>query len=212
MSFTPITLVCFAMKEEAGHFQRNSKGKTHVKTIVTGIGQRNAERSIRDALERDKPNLVLTCGFAGGLRPGLTTGEVLFSANGYPNLEKKFQAAGALSGQFYCDNKIAVTSEAKRALWKQTGADAVEMESGFICAICRQQGIPVATVRVILDTAEEDLPLDFNELTNEDQEMDYWKLTKKLIKSPAKITALLRLQKRCQIAAGKLSDTLLQVV
>ena len=212
MVSAPLMLVCFAMKEEARPFLEKSKGKTQLKTIVTGIGQRNAERAIREALERDKPNLVLTCGFAGGLRPGLKTGEVLFSGEGHPDLERKLKAAGASSSRFHCDKKIAVTCEEKRALWNKTGADAVEMESGFICAICRPQGIAAATVRVILDTAEEDLPLDFNELANEDQQMDYWKLTKKLIKSPAKIGALLRLQKRCQFAAEKLSEILLQVV
>lgn len=212
MSQSPLTLVCFAMKEEAKVFQKKNKGKAHVKTIVTGIGQRNAERSIREVLQRDKPTLVITCGFAGGLRPGLKLGDVFFSGDGGPDLEGKLRSARVLSGHFHCDKKIAVTSEEKLALWKKTGADAVEMESGFICAICREQGIPAATLRVILDTAEEDLPMDFNELTNEYQEMDYWKLARALVRSPGKIGGLMRLQKRSQIAAEKLADVLLQII
>jgi len=204
--------VCFAMKEEVGPFERRSKKRAHIKTIVTGIGQRNTERSIHEALERDKPNLVLTCGFAGGLRAGLKLGDVLFSAAKDSDLETKLRTAGASPGIFHCARKIAVTSVQKRALWRETGADAVEMESGFICAICHEKRIPVATVRVILDTAEQDLPLDFNELANPEQEMDYWKLTKALIKSPGKIGALLRLQKISDEAARKLADVLIQVI
>jgi hypothetical protein len=67
-------------------------------------------------------------------------------------------------------------------------------------------------VRVILDTAEEDLPLDFNELMNERQEMSYGKLAVSLVKSPGKIGALRRLQAQSQTAAEELAKVLLKVV
>jgi len=200
------------MKEEARPFLERTKARTGLKAIVTGIGKLNAERSIKDALENEKPNLVLTCGFAGGLRSGLKLGDVLCSAEKDSELERRLKAAGASPGRFHCAKKIAVTSDQKRALRNETGADAVEMESGFICTICHERGFPAATVRVILDTAEEDLPLDFNELANKEQEMDYWKLTKALMKSPGKIGALLRLQKISQMAAQRLADVLIQVI
>jgi len=212
MTAAALTLVCFAMKEEAKPFLERSRGKAGIKAIVTGIGQLNSERSIKKSLETEKPNLVLTCGFAGGLRVGLKLGDVLFSAEKDSALETKLNAAGAAPGNFHCARRIAVTSAQKRALRDETRADAVEMESGFVCAICAQRGIPVATVRVILDTVEEDLPLDFNQLAKQDQEMDYWKLTKALIKSPGKVGSLLRLQKISHQAACRLADVLVQVI
>ena len=51
-------------------------------------------------------------------------------------------------------------------------------------------------MRVILDTANEDLPLDFNQLMTADQKMSYGKLALALVKSPGKVGALLRLQKQ----------------
>jgi hypothetical protein len=82
------------------------------------------------------------------------------------------------------------------------------MESQVICAVCREQNIPSATVRVILDTANEDLPLDFNQLMTADQKLSYGKLALALAKSPGKIGVLLRLQKEGEAAAGKLAVVL----
>jgi len=114
--------------------------------------------------------LVLACGFAGGLDPDLKIGDVVF---GVQRLESKAQnqllAAGAKPANFFCADRIATTIAEKKKLREQTGADAVEMESAAIHAVCAERGIPCVTVRVISDTVNEDLPLDFNALAKPDK-------------------------------------------
>ena len=205
-------LVCFAVKEEVGAFQRLVADRRAVKVILVGIGTRNAEEAIRVALTEQRPQLVLTCGFAGGLRPDLAMGTVVFSADPETCLEPALLAAGAKPARFHCSEQVAATAEAKRSLRESTGADAVEMESRIICAVCRQHNIPCATVRVILDTAQEDLPLDFNQLMTPRQKLSYGKLALALAGSPRKMGALLRLQKQTQAAAGKLTDVLVRII
>jgi nucleoside phosphorylase len=100
----------------------------------------------------------------------------------------------------------------KAALRKSTGADAIEMESEVISAFCRERQIPSATIRVILDAAHEDLALDFNQLVTTDQQLDRGKLLLALIKSPHKIPALGRLQKRAATAAEHLAAVLTKVL
>jgi adenosylhomocysteine nucleosidase len=206
-----IILVCFAVKEEAEAFRKPTNSRPHVTTLLTGMGASNAERAIRGALTEQKPDLVLSCGFAGGLRPDLETGTVVFTAEGQTSLTAALINAGARPVRFHCAPQVATTTGQKRALQRSTGADAVEMESQVILAVCMAEKIPCAIVRVILDTVNEDLPLDFNRLMTVDQRMDYGKLALAIIKSPGKIGGLLRLQRQGRTAAERLARVLVAV-
>jgi adenosylhomocysteine nucleosidase len=174
------------------------------------------------------PELVLTCGFAGGLNPELKLGEVVFEMPLTPSLSpsdgervavrpgegliEKLLAAGAKHAKFFCADRIATTVAEKKKLRDETGADAVEMESAAIHAVCAEKHIPCATVRVISDTASEDLPLDFNALSRPDKNLDYGKLFLAIAKSPGKVGALMELQKKTRFAAERLADVLAKVI
>jgi nucleoside phosphorylase len=258
-----ITLICFALKEEAAPFRKIAAGKTGITILHTGIGRQNAEKSLREFLgsapapgaaigaspiairkANDEasfatregacaPELVLTCGFAGGLNPELKLGDIIFEI---PNrrdefhespiksltffsvwdswnssLREKLIASGAKPAKIFCADRIATTVAEKKKLRAETGADAVEMESAAIHAVCRERGIPCATVRVISDTANEDLPLDFNALSKPDKNLDYGKLFLTIAKSPGKIGVLMQLQKKTKFAAEQLADVLAKI-
>ncbi|HWX21273.1 MAG TPA: hypothetical protein VN578_15340 [Candidatus Binatia bacterium] len=212
MNMALITLVCFAVKEEARFFDRLAGGRSQVRILLTGMGARNAERTVRVALSTERPNQVLSCGFAGGLNPGLTSGTVIYAADEKSELEARLRAAGARPASFHCAARVATTAEQKRKLRETTGTDAVEMESQFIRDLCREKAIPSATVRVILDPAGEDLPLDFNELMTPDQRLSARKMALALMRSPSKLGGLLRLQKQGEAAAQRLAEVLGRVV
>jgi nucleoside phosphorylase len=209
-------LICFALKEEAAPFHRVAADKPGVFTLIVGIGRQNAEKSVRSFLHAATPQLVLTCGFAGGLNPDLKLGEVVFEA-AEPStfnlqLSTRLLAAGARSAKFFCADRIATTVAQKKALRAETGADVVEMESAAIQAVCAERGIPCATVRVISDPADEDLPLDFNVLAKPDKSLDFGKLAWAIAKSPGKIGALMSLQKKTSFAAQQLTAVLEKLV
>ncbi len=204
-------LVCFALKEEAGAFEKFAKGRPDVSILITGIGRQNAENSVRGFLQHNSAQQVFTCGFAGGLDPTLKVGDLVFLTPDWM-LDKALVEAGARPANFYCSPRVVTTAVEKAELRRTTGADAVEMESVSIHKICIERGIPVATLRVISDTAHEDMPLNFNQLSNPDQSLNYTKLAWAVAKSPGKIPALLRLQKNCRFAAERLAGVLKQII
>jgi nucleoside phosphorylase len=207
-------LICFALKEEAAPFHKVAAAHPGVFTLIVGIGRLNAEKSMRSFLAGGTlapPSFVLTCGFAGGLNPDLKLGEVTFETTD-EDLQDKLLTAGARPAKFFCAERIATTVAEKKKLRAETGADLVEMESAAIQAVCAERGIPCATVRVISDTADEDLPLDFNVLAKPDKSIHFGKLFLAIAKSPGKIGALLALQKKTSFAAQQLAAVLAKVL
>jgi adenosylhomocysteine nucleosidase len=212
MTGRPLRIVCFAVKEEARFFKPPPNSNVETRTVVTGMGASNAEKAIRKLLANEKPALVLSCGFAGALKPELATGAIVFSVDPETNLEPALLSSGAIPALFHCAQKVATTAAQKRTLRQTTRADVVEMESDIICEICRASRIPSGTIRVILDTANEDLPLDFNALMTEEQRLSFSRLALALLKAPWKIPALLRLQNQTAAAARRLAFLLEQVL
>jgi len=204
-------LVCFALKEEAVAFRKRVTEGERISILITGIGKENTRRTLLQRLDRVRPALVLTCGFAGGLDPHLASGAVVFSTQD-SQLSAELSATGATPAKFHCASRIATTVAEKAELRRATGADAVEMESETVHQICRERGIPCATVRAISDTANENLPLDFNQLSKPDLSLHYGKLIWAIAKSPSKIPALLRLQKSCAAAVDQLATVLVTML
>ena len=132
-------------------------------------------------------------------------GEVVFESGHHA---AQLVAAGGKPATFFCADRIATTVAEKQKLRAETRADVVEMESAAIHAVCREHGLPCSTVRVISDTANENLPLDFNALANADKSLNFGKLFLAIAKSPGKIGALMDLQKKTSFAAKQLAAVL----
>jgi adenosylhomocysteine nucleosidase len=228
-----MTLLFFAMPEEARPFLRaweRATGERVVKTEprggarapcfrtarlrvqVTGMGPRNARRVAEAALAAMPCEFVVTGGLAGGLDPALRTGDLVFDADpDFPRTEA-LRRTTAREGRFHTVERVVSTAAAKAALRRETGADAVDMESAAIREVCRARGIPSATFRVISDRADEDLPLDLGDLLTADDRVDFARLAFSLLRSPRKIPALLRLYESMGRAGERLAAALVGVL
>src|SRR5262249_8504352 len=138
MNSGPQKVVCFAVKQEARFFQRLAQGRSEGRVLLTGMGYRNAARVLRALLESTRPDLVVSAGFAGGVKAGLARGTVLFANTADATLKKALLAAGAEPGQFHFAKRVVTRAVEKERLYQDTRADAVEMESQTICAVCRE--------------------------------------------------------------------------
>lgn len=165
-----------------------------------------------DALDKGGYECVLTCGFAGGLNPDLAPSTVVCSAEvGSPALEARLARAQMVPARFACSDRVLVTAREKAELRRVTGADAVEMESGHIRDICRRRGVPCATIRVVLDSATEDLPLNFNALMDADMKVSPLRIAAEVARRPRLVPKLLRLSGESARAACVLAEALLKI-
>lgn len=207
-------LVCFAVEEEMKFFApHRSGGKefqlgTTFQVWMTGIGRTNAAENVRKAILRMKPERVITAGFAGGLNPELKCGTVIYDQDFDAGFSVSLEELGAVPAKFYCHRRVAITTQEKAALWRETGADAVEMESSVIRTICKEFKIPSATIRVISDDANQDLPLDFNALMTSEDRINYLKLLGAVVSRPGRISKLIAFQQQTIAAARKLGAVL----
>lgn len=200
-------LVCFALEQEAGPFKRLISASPAVTTIVTGMGLQNANRAVQEVLRERHFDQVLSCGFAAGLNPQLRPGTVLFQTE-EQTLVERLRAAGAIPARFALAPRLLITAAEKAQFRKATGADAAQFESEAVHAVCRRCNIPFAVVRVILDAAGEDLPLDFNEFLSAAGGFQYGKFFLAAVRAPGKVRLLIALAKRCRVASKKLAGAL----
>jgi len=209
LPFPPI-LVCFAVTQEAQPFRRLATPSLPVRVVVTGMGNRNAAEGLAAALASERPGWVITSGFAGGLNPAHTTGTILHQTND-PALDAAARAQGSRPVRFQSADRVVATAREKELLFRASGADAVEMESGVIQKLCAEAGLPCLTLRVVSDAAQEDLPLDFNVFMRENQVLDYPRLIGHVALHPGKVPELLRFQRRAAAAAAALAQTISEV-
>jgi len=199
-------LVCFAVREEARGFAPPAKPVTDV--LMTGIGVRKASRALQSYLASHHPSLVLTCGFAGGLNPRHRLGQVLIDDTAGGPFRGRIRDMDVFPGTFVHSDRVVVTAREKAVLHEVSSADAVEMESSTIATLCQQHGIPVIVLRVISDTATEDLPLDFNRYSNLDGSLSMGRLLLGIAASPSIIPDLMAFQGRLKQASKSLGAVL----
>jgi len=174
----------FAPWRRLRSFRRNSGGRVptystqarglHVQVVLTGVGRR-AATAAADTVFRDRPDVCIASGLAGGLHEALRVAEIVASGSVHgldrrsvpidPGLLALALSGGACSVALYSSPRIVVTAEEKRRL--SGVADAVDMESAVILAESARLGIPCLAIRSISDTSTVDLPPDLNRMLTE---------------------------------------------
>ncbi len=170
---------------------------------MTGRGANNARRVTEAIPSEARWRGVITAGLAVGLDPALKVGDLVLEADeGFPQTETILQN-GVRRGRFHLSSRVATTADAKAELRRLTGADAVDMESAVIRELCLARGITRATLRLISDAADEDLPLEFSEPVGADQQLQLSRLVSRRLRSPGKIPARIRLGRPVSQCAGR---------
>jgi hypothetical protein len=184
---------------------------------LTGVGWKSA-RAFLSALLKEKPDLCISSGLAGGLKPELKSGEIVVAREALlvtggkkfrsrPLLVELAEETGATPVNLFLTNtQVVCRAQSKQCMAKF--GDVVEMESFHVLTKAREQRVPALAIRAISDTVEEDLPLDFGWSMGGDGQINYGKLLLQVGRRPHKIPAMMGFGKRSEKAAQNLADFL----
>ena len=152
---------------------------------------------------------IVSTGFCGGTNPSLRVGDIAVGSE--VRTETRNFAVSvpdgpqpAMTGPIVSQDGVACTAQDKQRLGA-AGAIAVEMEAASVAAFAEQTATPFYCIRVVSDTVEEDMPLDFNRYRTADGDFDRKAIAFAALRRPfSRIPALRQLQRNCQIATESL--------
>jgi adenosylhomocysteine nucleosidase len=176
--------------------------------VANGAGPARAGAATEVGLQAFMPDAIVSTGFCGALSPGLGIADVV-AADRIVTGGRIYAAhplKGPLSGSIRSISYVARTAEEKRELASE-GAIAVEMEAAGVAAEALRRAIPFYCVRAVTDLAGETLANDFNKALRSDGHFDTMCILRVALLHPAtRVPELIRLRKRCILAARALGD------
>ncbi len=192
--------------------------------FVAGPAAPLAEKVMAQAVEQGAKGIV-SFGVCGGLDPSFKAGKVILPdqilTQGekpilYPNAEINISWRDAILPVIEQDYFVScaplvsfdqpiTTVEGKRKLHEQTGACAVDMESGVLAALAKAHGLPFIAVRVVGDIADQSIPPAFDKVLKPNGQLSVFELIKGLMTKWPGIKVLKNLAKNDGEACTNLS-------
>src|SRR5271167_4370792 len=214
-------LVTFAVQAEFGPWQRRRSfrrlpgewpvfesefGGARVRAILTGMGQSHALEAARRVLPK-RPDICISTGLAGALRSGFYPGDILVarlvSEAGEPVavashrelLSTAIDCGAKQVERFATSRTLVASAQQKRNLGNE--AEAVEMESYTILAEAARYGVPSVAVRAISDTADFNMPYNFENSCDARGQIRIGGIVKQVLRRPSGFPALFTLARDC---------------
>ena len=148
----------------------------------------------------DGVTALISFGLAGGLDPALSAG-TLFVARAVLSQGRLFDCDGGLSAplpghsiaRVLGADAVVASADEKLRLWRETGAGAVDLESGAVAEVAAAAGIPFAVLRAVCDPAARDLPSAAIEALDRQGRIAPMKMASILARHPMQVFALIAL-------------------
>lgn len=186
--------------------------------VEAGMGMLNAGWAAT-VLAAERPDLMISAGFGGGVLPGLRVGDVVMAeqvlhwlGDGFEEVAAGFYGRNSAADSLSLPRGVFVTCDeicGKRMLGSRlpegVGNPVVEMESAAVARVAASQGIPFLGVRAISDPWDEELAFSIDDFCDEDKRVKPAKALTAILRRPRIIPQLVRLAYNSHTAAGSLA-------
>ena len=174
-------------------------------TVICSSSDPRQLRALLTVFDPSTIRGVISFGVAGGLDPSLKSGDVVVATEVVAG-DARWLAGLALNEELIASvamgrrrvvrgglagaEEVVAAQARKAALWIQTGASAVDMESHIAAAYADEAGLPFAALRVISDPAHRALPALARNALKPNGEIDLRKVLRGVARNPRTLRAL----------------------
>lgn len=175
-------LVVTPLEREAGALAQvldEQDGSSKASLAVLGVMGRDAAPVVDSLLQKEKPDALVSLGFAGALDGSLKEGDLVlgtktvfrdhagnfstWASSDERLLERAKDALDEMDIRYQVGNvittwKVMGSPAEKGRLGDTTDGLAVDMESSWIAGVAEKAGVPVLLVRVVLDRTSLNIP------------------------------------------------------
>ena len=124
-----------------------------ISVLHTGVGEKATRARLEKFLRAQTPQLLISSGFAGALSDQWRVSDLLLARNfSSAQCDINFRVGNLAT------ISAVIDSPAERQALADTGADAVDMETSHIAALCAAANVPMISLRVISDTPAAPFP------------------------------------------------------
>jgi len=196
-----------------------------VRFVITGVGRERVETSLAAMDEwEDKPDGILSLGYAAALQEGLEPGDLVIadtlSATGEeacfesdPDLlaqvrrvTEEVQSGRSRIASSVTLHGVATSRAEKRLVAAMTSASIANMEDYWVARWAFDRGIPYVSVRSVLDTLSQEVPEFISKLAGLRLPIQVMGVAIQGIVRPEKLESLVRLFKEDRIARRSLKE------
>lgn len=191
-----------------------------VLVAYAGAGPNNAASAARLLIAKGADRLI-SWGCAAALAPQLRPGvlvvadQIFFDRQCYET-DKRWshkmrnrlsERLAVGSGNLSTEARIVALSSDKQLIHRETGAVALDMESGAIAKVASQANLPFLVLRAIADPAAMDLPRAVVGALNDQGRVEMGKLLRHLLNHPWELPGLIKLGRHFGAAQKTLKTT-----
>jgi adenosylhomocysteine nucleosidase len=187
-----------------------------VAVIVAGMGREAARAGAQILSEGHRPRWIVSAGFAGALDPARRRNDLIIPSE-VLDLEGQQIAVdvppafldphhGVRSGRLLTVDRIIRTAAEKADLRRRFEADAVDMETSGVAALCNERSVRFLSIRVVSDEAEIDLPPEIATLMTRSGSYRVGAALRAIWQRPSRLKDFWRLHEHAQEAADRLAE------
>jgi len=144
-------------------FHMGQLGKFRVAVVESGVGQEKAGAATTALIDTFRPKRLISAGYSGALsadlkRFAIRIPSVVIRESDGKRIELQPEADDPV--RLVTTDFVVATPKRKKSFGEEYQAALVDMETFAVAECCQERGVPLLSVRIVLDTLDEALPKD----------------------------------------------------